>query len=89
MSLSPPLTLTRWCDGTQDNVPLSSFVHIFGRSVYSVNPNCNLDALLQIFRMESTHLALVKQSAVLLPSATVGPVRPNSRSHRQADVGDV
>jgi len=57
--------------------------------VYSVNPDCNLDALLQIFRMESTHLALVKQSAVLLPSAMVGPIRQSPCSCRQADVDDV
>lgn len=40
---------------------LSSFIHIFGRSVHHVEPSCGLDTLLQSFKSESTHLALVKQ----------------------------
>lgn len=47
----------------QDNVPLSSFVHVFGRSLNTVRPDSKLDSLLQMFRTESTHLALVREFA--------------------------
>lgn len=43
---------------------LSSFLHIFGRNTHHVEPSCTLDTLLQIFKSESTHLALVKQVRV-------------------------
>lgn len=43
---------------------LSSFLHIFGRNTHHVEPSCTLDTLLQTFKSESTHLALVKQVRV-------------------------
>ncbi|DAZ99811.1 TPA: hypothetical protein N0F65_001320 [Lagenidium giganteum] len=41
---------------------LSSFIHVFGRSAHRVDGNCRLDKLLQIFKTEGEHLALVKNT---------------------------
>ncbi|TYZ65170.1 hypothetical protein PybrP1_009679 [[Pythium] brassicae (nom. inval.)] len=40
---------------------LASVLHVFGRNVHQVAPECTLDTLLQTFRAESTRLALVKR----------------------------
>jgi CBS domain containing-hemolysin-like protein len=35
-------------------------MHVFGHNVNHVDPDCSLDVLLEAFKRESTHLALVK-----------------------------
>lgn len=47
----------------QESVRLASFLHVFGRSAHHVAPESTLDTLLETFKAESTHLALVKQVA--------------------------
>ncbi|TMW60406.1 hypothetical protein Poli38472_000448 [Pythium oligandrum] len=44
----------------EEQVQISSFIHVFGRNIHHVGPECSLDVLLQTFKQECTHLALVK-----------------------------
>ncbi|GLE04360.1 hypothetical protein PINS_up013290 [Pythium insidiosum] len=43
----------------KEQVQLSSYIHIFGRNVQHIDPHCTLDVLLQAFKRESTHIALI------------------------------
>ncbi|RLN58624.1 hypothetical protein BBJ29_007883 [Phytophthora kernoviae] len=45
----------------KENKALSNFFQIFGRTTRSVDPDCQLSALLHAFKSESVHLVLVKQ----------------------------
>lgn len=48
----------------KEEVMLSSFIHIFGHNVHRVDPDTNLDSLLQMFKTEGEHLAIVNRITV-------------------------